>query len=319
MSFIAHDYLSVREFLFQMYRLISASNPTVALHGDDEKVALRVLNQLLKSYASSGLMLTIAKTVNVPINIGMHTLKFVDKNYPTRFYQHETVTLASGSPSFTVANGTIYQVGDLAQGNGVPPFTTILTIISNTLTLTANATISGTSSLTFSHEIVEPGVVYIKEGRLANLENAWLLLNGVTYPLIDKSRDDYLSGWKYEPLQGLPRFIITFPEVSYVDARLYPAPSQFYQFFCRGKFQMSTLDINDDLRHVPEYYQLYFLYAVAKYVCKFKGRGSAWTPDLEADYRELKDNMEAASEVNLSVMGDEQSLLNGSWRVRAGI
>ena len=29
--------------------------------------------------------------------------------------------------------------------------------------------------------------------------------------------------------------------------------------------------------------------------------------------------MEAASEVNLSIAGDEQSLLNGSWRIRAGI
>ena len=319
MSFIPSNFLSVREFVYQMYRLISSSNPVIPLHGDDEKLAVRVLNQILQSYASSGLMLTIAKTVCIPINIGMTTLRFVDRNYPTQFCQYETVTLVSGSPSFTVANGALYQVGDLVQGNGIPPLTTVLTIISDTVTLTANATLSGTSLLTFSHEIVEPGVVYIKEGRLANLDNAWLLLNGVTYPLIDKSRDDYLSGWKYEPLQGLPRFIITFPETNYVDARLYPAPSQFYQFFCRGKFQLSALDVNDDLRHVPEYYQLYFLYAVAKYVCIFKGRSGAWTADLEADYRELKDNMEAASEVNLSVMGDEQSLLNGSWRVRAGI
>jgi hypothetical protein len=70
---------------------------------------------------------------------------------------------------------------------------------------------------------------------------------------------------------------------------------------------------------IPEYYHLFFLYAVGKYVSKFKARGSSWTADLEAEYRELKDNMEAASEVNLSIAGDEQSLLNGAWRVRAGI
>ncbi len=33
----------------------------------------------------------------------------------------------------------------------------------------------------------------------------------------------------------------------------------------------------------------------------------------------MKDQIEAASEVNLSIAGDEQSLLNGAWRVRAGI
>lgn len=242
--------LTVREFVYQMYRLISASNPTIPLHGDDEKLAIRVLNQILQSYASSGLLLTIAKTVSVGVNLGNESIIFTDPSYP--------------APT-------------------------------------------------------DPKLVQIAQGRLANLDNAWLLLDGVTYPLIDKSRDDYLGAWKYEPLQSLPRFIITFPDTNVVYARLYPAPSQFYQFFCRGKFQLPLLTVNDDMSGVPEYWHLYFMYAVARYVSKFKGRGSAWTPDLEADYRELKDNMEAASEVNLSITGDQDSLLNGAWRVRAGI
>jgi hypothetical protein len=173
--------------------------------------------------------------------------------------------------------------------------------------------------LTFSHEIATPEIVYIKEGRLANLDSAWLQLSGVTYPLIDKSRDEFLAAWKYEPLQGLPRFIITYPDTNLVRLQLYPAPSQFFTFFCRGKFQKFPLTSNDTLEGFPEYQELFLLYAVAKYVSKFKGRSGAWTQDLEADYRELKAQMEAASEINLSIAGDEQSLLNGAWRTRAGI
>ncbi len=45
---------TVRQFVLQMYRLISASNPTIPLHGDDESLAVRVLNQLLKSYGTGG-------------------------------------------------------------------------------------------------------------------------------------------------------------------------------------------------------------------------------------------------------------------------
>lgn len=242
--------LTVREFVFQMYRLITASNPTVPLHGDDEKLAVRVLNQLLQSYASNGLMITIAKSVSTSVNLGNKEIIFTDPAYP--------------APT-------------------------------------------------------DPALVQIAQGRLAQLDSAWLVLSGVTYPLINKSRDEFLAAWKYEPLQGLPRFIITFPDTDIVRAQLYPAPSQFYEFNCRGKFQLPTLTVNDDMSAVPEYYHLYFMYAVAKYVSKFKGRGSAWTPDLEAEYRELKDNMESASEINLSIAGDEQSLLNGAWRVRAGI
>ena len=260
-------------------------------------------------------MTTIAQTVNVPINIGVRNVIFTDGSYPTS-PQTESVTLVAGTDTFTVVDGSLYAVGETVTGGGIPPFTTIFAISQNVVTISQNANLSGVTTITVSGN---PDSVYIKTGRLANLDNAWLLLNGVTYPLICKSRDEYLAAWKYDPLQGLPRFAITFPEANYVRVQLYPAPSQFFQFFCRGKFQLPYLSVNDDLSSVPQYWHLYFMYAVAKYVSKFKGRGSAWTPDLEAEYRELKDNMEGASEVNLSIAGDEQSLLNGAYRVRAGI
>jgi hypothetical protein len=311
---------TVREFVFDMYRLITASTPTVPLHGDDENLAIRTLNRIIANYAATGLLLTIAKTQTVPINSPVTDIYFTSPDYvgPVST-QTETVTLTYISPTITVADGTIYSVGDGISGGGIPLGTKILTIVGNVITMTMNATISGASLLTFSHEIPTPSIAYIKEGRLANLDNAWLQLSGVTYPLIIKSRDEFLAAWKYEPLKGLPRFLITFPDTNLVRAQLYPAPSQFFDFFCRGKFQKVPLTSNDTLEGLPEYQELFLLYAVAKYVSKFKGRSAAWTDDLEAEYRELKDQMEAASEVNLSIAGDEQSLLNGSWRVMAGI
>lgn len=310
---------TVREFVFQSYRLINASNPTIPLHGDDEKLAISVLNQLMQSYASSGLMTTIAKTVQVDIDQPINQIFFTDPLYPTTVTISEIVTLTIASPSFTVVNPSLYFVGDLVTGGGIPAASTILSIVGTTITITNNATANGLHNLHFTHDISDPTAAYIKQGRLANLDSAWLLLNGVTYPLIDKSRDEFLAAWKYEPLKGLPRFIITFPDTAIVKAQLYPKPSQFFTFFCRGKFQLPSLTANSDMSLVPEYYYLYFMYAVARYVAQFKGRVAAWTPELESTYRELKDNIEASSEVNLSIAGDEQSLLNGAFRVRAGI
>jgi|SRR5579863_3531692 len=308
-----------RDFAFQMYRLISASNPTVPLHGDDEKLCLQVLNQLMQSYGGNGQMLTIAKTVTTPINLGINTVRFVDNNYPTDTIVTELVTLTTLSPSFTVQNGTIYSIGDLVTGNGIPANSAILSIDGNLITLNNSATITGPSTLTFTQPIVVPGIVFIKNGRLANLDNAWLVLSGVTYPLIDKSRDDYLAAWKYEPLQGLPRFAITFPDTEFFDIRLYPAPSQFFDFFCRAKFQLSEYTKDSDLSNLPQYYIRFLLFAAARDVCMYKGRADAWTPKLEQMYNEAYDIMVSTSEVNLSITGDEQSLLNGAWRVRAGI
>jgi hypothetical protein len=308
-----------RDFAFQMYRLISASNPTTPLHGDDEKLCLQVLNQLMQAYAGNGQMLTIAKTLTCPINIGIHTVRFVDNNYPTDTTLSEIVNLTATSPVITVADGTLYNVGDLVSGNGIPSLTVIISIDGNVVTLSMDATITGLSTLQFTQPIVVPGIVFIKEGRLSNLDNAWLALSGVTYPLIDKSRDDFLAAWKYEPLKGLPRFAITFPDTEWVDIRLYPAPSQFFEFFCRGKLQLSAYTKDSDMSNLPQYFIRFLLFACARDVCVYKGRAEAWTPKLEQFYEEAYDIMVSTSEVNLSITGDEQSLLNGAWRVRAGI
>lgn len=310
---------TVRDFCFQVYRLISAQNPTIPLGGDDEKLCIQVLNQLLAYYASNGLMLTIAKTVSVSVNLGQSSVMFAPRDYPTTTTLTEIVTLSNGSPTFTVVNGGLYFAGDSVSGNGIPASTVITDVSGNTITLNQNATLSGQANLTFIHDQSDPTIAYIKEGRLANLDNAWLLLSGVTYPLINKSRDEYLAAWKYEPLKGLPRFIIVYPDTNVVTAQLYPAPSQFYQFFARGKFQLSALTSNDDMSSLPQYYVRFFLFATAKDVAMFTGRAEAWTQKLEAMYQEAMDVIVSASEVNLSIAGDQQSLLNGAWRVRAGI
>jgi hypothetical protein len=310
---------TVREFVFQFYRLINASNPTVPLHGDDQKLGIQVLNQLLQYYASNGLMITIAKTVSVPVNLPIKEIYFTDRNFPTITIQTEIVTLTTGLPTFDVVNGGLYQVGDAVTGLGIPASTSILSIFGNVITLDNNATITGTSNLTFTHDNTDPNVVYIKEGRLANLNSAWLQLDGVTYPLINESRDEFLASWKYEPLQGLPRFIIVFPETEIVRAQLYPAPSQFFQFFARGKFQLSELTANDSIDSLPAYYQRFFLLACAKDVAMYKGRADSWTAKLEDMLVQATDVIQSASEVNLAITGDREDLLNGAWRVRAGI
>lgn len=237
--------LTVREFVEESYRLISASSPTVPLHGSDLSTGIRILNQLFKSYASTGLMITIARTESVALTVGQ---QFV----------------VTGSPE-------VLPTPDITVG------------------------------------------------RLSNLENAWLELSGVVYPMIYISIDEFESSWKYNPLQGLPRFVIVYPDVQTTKIRIYPAPSQFFEFFVRGKFQLPTLNSNSDMSLVPEYMQQYLMFALARQVAPFKGRMNAWTKDLEMIYQELKDVIVASSEVNLAISGDRQSMLNGAWRVRAGI
>lgn len=236
---------TVREFVEQSYRLISAHSPTVPLYGDDLSLGIKVLNQLLQSYASTGLLITVAKEATTTLAIDQHEVICGPADY-----------------------------------------------------------------------IPTPDIPL---GRLANLDSAWLLLDGVTYPLIIESRNEFLAAWKYDPLKGLPRFIIVMPEIEIVRLRIYPAASQVYDFYLRGKFQITTLTSNDDMNLVPQYYHRYLLFATAKDVAMYKGRAEAWTSRLEEMYQSAKDEMVASSEVNLAIVGERDSLLNGAWAVRAGV
>lgn len=240
---------TIKQFLDDSYRLINPSNPTVPLHGNDLQFGLRRLNDLLTSYASDGLMISIASTQTVALAAGQRTV-------------------TCGPPS-------------------IPP---------------------------------APNIYDINIGRMANWESAWLNLMGVDYPLVFKTQDEWHSSFKYQPLSGLPRFIIPFPDVQSVTFRIYPSPSQFFQFYIRGKFQLPPYVTTDDtIATLPGYYNRYFLFAVAKDLALFKGRTEAWTEKLEMELQKAEKNIQANSEVDLAIVGDEESLLNGSWRVRAGV
>lgn len=236
---------TVKQFITRAYRLINPSNPTQPLHGDDLQLGVIVFNQLIDSYAATGLFLTVAKTVSIPI--------------------------LTNQAEVTVGSPTVVPTPD------------------------------------------------IQEGRLASFENAWLTLTGVDYPLINETRSNYLSAWKYEPLKGLPRFIMTFPEIDVVRLRLYPAPSQEYQFSLRGKFQVTNVSPTDELIAFPAYRSRNLQLAIAKDMAIYKGRESAWTDKLEAAYIESLEPILASTEVNVSINGDKASMLNGAWRVRSGI
>ena len=236
---------TVREFIKDSYQLISANSPTVPLHGDDENKGIQFLNELLKSYSSSSLLLTIAKKVTFNVSIGQQFVTFGDPTY-------------TPTPDVT-------------------------------------------------------------EGRLSNLQNAWLELEGVTYPLIDESRNVFFDSYKFEPQQGLPRFVIITNETNLTRMQLYPSPSQVYTLFVYGKFELPYVTSNDTMEGLPLYYYRFLRFALARDLAFYKGRSSAWDQKLESMFQEAKDEMESATSINLAIRGDSESYLNGSWRVRAGI
>lgn len=156
-------------------------------------------------------------------------------------------------------------------------------------------------------------------GRLSNLQRAWLNLDGVDYPLIDESRGVFFGSYKFFPQLGLPRFAIITNDLNYTTMQIYPGPSQVYNLFIYGKFELPLFVEGQTMVNMPLYYIRFLKMALARELAYYKGRSSAWTEKLEARYQELLDDMESVSAMDLVIDSANESYLNGSWRLRAGI
>ena len=199
----------------------------------------------------------------------------------------------------------------MSSYSGTGLMTTIAKEVSTTLSI-------GQQFVTFADPTFVP-LADIPQGRLANLQNAWLLLDGVTYPMYDESRNTFFASYKYSPLQGLPRFAIVTNNVNYTTMQVYPAPSQAFELHVYGKFELSSLGQNDTMAGMPTYYIRYLRFALAQELSVYKGRPEAWTSRLEKMLKDAKEDMESVSSININIESDYESLLNGSWRVRAGV
>jgi len=253
---------SVKQFVTDAIQLVSASSPTVSVQGGDTFYAVKLLNQLIRSYSGTGLLTTVAQQVDFILPIGVEYVVFCDPSYPS-------LQLIPPVPPPTPPN----------------PF---------------------------------PPVV-VTSGRLSNLQNAWLTLENLTYPLMQVDRNVFLASYKFDPQQGLPRFVIITNNVDYTTMRVYPSASQQYSLSVYAKFELPNVTENGDMSGTPGYSHRFLKFALAKDFSFFKGRASAWTDRLEDEYKKSKEDMESVSSINLDIQSDEDSMLNGSWRVRAGI
>lgn len=199
----------------------------------------------------------------------------------------------------------------LSSFSGTGLMTTIAKQVNFTMSI-------GQQEVTFADASYIPAAD-VQEGRLSNLQNAWLLLEGVTYPLVDESRNVFFDSYKYNPQEGLPRFCIITNEVDITRMRVYPSPSQVYELSVYAKFELRILTENSTMAELPSYYTRYLRLALAKDLAIYKGRAQAWTQLLEDMLIKAELDMQSVSSINLAIQSDHDSYLNGSWRVKAGI
>lgn len=176
--------------------------------------------------------------------------------------------------------------------------------------------VAGTQTVTFGDSASGADVT---EGYLNNIYTAYITLGGTDYALNNISRAIFNESYKYGPLTGLPRFYFLDNSPTLSTMRLYPGAAQAYDLKVSGKFAKTELTSNDTTAILPDYSLRFYQLALARDLAFYKGRSSAWTPELQALYKEASDTMIAQTPVNLKVYEDYDTMLNGAARVRAGI
>jgi hypothetical protein len=159
----------------------------------------------------------------------------------------------------------------------------------------------------------------VTNGRLVSLQDAWLVSDGVTYPLTIENRNVFQSSYKYDPLKTLPLLAIVYFETDLTRIRLYGAPSQTYDLHVYGKFEFAEVGLLTNMSFIPRSYHRFLYFALARDLALWKSRQDAWTDKLEQRYNEALSNVIATSPVDLTIIEETPFMLNGSWRVEAGV
>ena len=178
---------------------------------------------------------------------------------------------------------------------------------------------NGTQFINFAAPGFTDPIPDVTEGRLAEIQNLWLNLDGVDYPMEVINRNVFYSTAKYFPMQSLPLVGIIDNQTNYTNLEIWPGASQFYELWIYGKFELAYISESMDVSTLPDYFLLFFEYACAKYTAFHKGRAKSWTKELEDTYEGLRSDIVAISPINLVIKQSNDNMLNGAYRVRAGI
>lgn len=175
---------------------------------------------------------------------------------------------------------------------------------------------TGQQDYIFADEVNFPDADYTG-GRLVATQNAWILFEGVRYPLTDITRNRFNNAALYEIQVGLPLNYIIYDQNDYTVLRLWPAPQQEYILIVDGKIQPEFIHSNTEMT-IPDYMTLFLKYATAKECAFGLNRESAWSAKMEERFLDLERQMINKSPRNVDI-GRRRNMLNGATLVASGL
>lgn len=147
---------------------------------------------------------------------------------------------------------------------------------------------------------------------LLQLSNAYLTVNGQTFPLEIITDQEYFNSWRAVTTNGQPFQVYLDSGINTSSLTFYLTPDQNYSCTIRGKFCLSNFVANTDITNLPSYYYQYLIFLLAKRLAAAYPSG-VWT-QIAQDFLDQSENaVRSANKLNVLVNNSPALIANGMY------
>jgi hypothetical protein len=143
----------------------------------------------------------------------------------------------------------------------------------------------------------------VNENMIVSLKHVNLIKNNIRYP-VEIVTDVYdFKTQRDISLSQRPKWVYLQNGINKSTLHFIVKPDLVYECVVKAKFGRNNIlltEINNDLREIPEGNYLFFEYQLAK-IFHHNYPGSIWNAELEKTYQELKEEVEAASDIDVEI------------------
>lgn len=136
--------------------------------------------------------------------------------------------------------------------------------------------------------------------RLIEVDIVTLNVTGTEYPV--KILDDkfYYGAVRDSAESGRPENVFLQNDTLSSFLTFFKKPDVAYTCFVKGKFVLSNLVLSDNLNELPQYYNEFLKYDLAK-ILKDSYEGNSWSQMKEAHYQQLSDDIFKMNDIPLTI------------------
>lgn len=136
--------------------------------------------------------------------------------------------------------------------------------------------------------------------KLIQIYDCFMIYNQAQIPLEVITHDRFYQLVRYPNTTTRPTQVFLQNDITGSNISFWSTPDSAYEMHIRGKFALGSLELQQDLSIVPDYYHHFLIYALARSLDHVFG-ADKWDDRREAEYMGALANIMAGNDIDLSM------------------